>query len=120
MTTNEYSHGALKEFNRDLKKLRKYKHLKKDLNTFIDLVKGLWPRLPIGTVPISNLGQSVTLPIYKVREFYSKDIGKGKRSGFRIIFTFVEDENAIILIEIYHKSGKTNEDRKRILKYFSS
>ena len=118
MKKNKYSHTPIKEFERDLKKLKKYRNLNEDIKTFKELVHGLWPKLPPNTIPISNLGQKVTVQIYKTKSFYSKDIGKGKRSGLRVFFAFIEDQSGLILIEIYHHNSKDNEDRKRIYKYF--
>ncbi len=44
--------------------------------------------------------------------------GKGVNSGFRIIYAQFENEDKIVLIEIYHKSVKEIEDKQRILNNF--
>jgi len=40
-------------------------------------------------------------------------------SGIRVIYAYFEDDDRIELVEIYFKGDKENEDRKRILKYYS-
>jgi len=40
-------------------------------------------------------------------------------SGIRIIYAYYENEDVIEFIEIYFKGDKANEDKKRILKYYS-
>ena len=56
--------------------------------------------------------------------YYNKKIasksfkGKGVNSGFRIVYAHFENEDKIVLIEVYHKSDKEIEDKKRILDNF--
>ncbi len=40
-------------------------------------------------------------------------------SGIRIIYAYYESEDVIEFIEIYFKGDKANEDKKRIIKYYS-
>jgi mRNA-degrading endonuclease RelE of RelBE toxin-antitoxin system len=72
-----------------------------------------------GTVRISDLGDSIKLPVYKVKHFRCSDLkGKGSRSGIRIIYTFIRNKNKIVLIQIYFKGdNQDNHDKERILKY---
>jgi mRNA-degrading endonuclease RelE of RelBE toxin-antitoxin system len=73
-----------------------------------------------GTVQISDIGQDVKDPIYKVRHFRCKALkGKGSRSGIRVIYAYQQDKDKVMLIEMYHKSKQGNENRERILKYFA-
>jgi len=117
---NSLTFFKVDEFDRDLKKLKKFNSLEEDLETFTDLLSGLWPRLPSGTVRISDLGQKVTVPVYKVKHFHCKCLNKGSRSGIRLIFAAIEDDSGIVLVEIYYKKNDgTTEDRKRIYKHFS-
>jgi len=68
---------------------------------------------------ISGLGKDIILPIYKLRKFYSDDFkGKGKKSGFRVIYAYDEENEKITLIEVYHKNKQSNHDIQRIKKYF--
>jgi len=67
---------------------------------------------------ISDLG-TTTLPVFKVRQFTCRSLkGRGGRTGLRLVYAWDAASDAIILIEIYFKSDRENEDRKRILKYF--
>jgi hypothetical protein len=68
---------------------------------------------------ISDLG--IHSPkIYKARKFACKALkGKGAQSGIRVIYAYHEEEDWIEFIEIYYKGDKENEDRRRILKYYS-
>lgn len=109
------------EFTREFKKLsKKYKSLNEDLETYKKALLDKLPNYPPGTVQISNIGKKVTTPIYKVRHFRCKALkGCGVRSGIRIIFAHVPNEEKITFIEIYReKNSKTNHDIKRILKCF--
>ena len=108
------------EFERDLKKLKKkYNTLETDLKKFEEILMGLFPNVPSGTERISRLGEQVKVPIYKAKHFRCECLRKGSRSGFRVIFTFLEDELGIVFIEIYHHNKKSNHDKNRILKYFA-
>ena len=120
--SDSLSFDELSEFKNEFKKLKKkYKTLEADFELFKRVLRAIVPDLPRGTVPISNLGQEVSIPIYKVRKFRCKCLkGKGSKSGIRIIYTFIDDSYSIIFIEIYHKNRKENEDRERIYKYFKN
>jgi len=39
--------------------------------------------------------------------------GKGVNSGFRIVYAHFEEEEKIVMVEIYHKSNKDIEDKER-------
>jgi hypothetical protein len=113
----------LPEFDKDMKKLKKHRTLEKDLARFLLAqvymhhiekhdVKGLY-RIP---------GLGITEPkIYKAKRFSCPSLGGGSNSGIRVIYAYIEEENdrdKIILIEIYYKGVKENENRDRIRKYF--
>ena len=70
-------------------------------------------------VHISELG--IEIPkIYKAKKFACKALkGRGVMSGIRIIYAYYENEDVIEFIEIYFKGDKANEDKKRIMKYYS-
>ena len=115
---------SLQEFDKDIKKLKKkYRTLEKDLERFLLAqvyihhiekhdVKGLY-RIP---------GLGIKEPkIYKAKRFSCPSLRGGSNSGIRIIYAYTEKENdrdKLILIEIYYKGDKENEDRARIRKYF--
>jgi mRNA-degrading endonuclease RelE of RelBE toxin-antitoxin system len=66
---------------------------------------------------ISELG--IETCVIKIKKIASKSLkGRGVNSGFRLIYAWFEEEQRIVLIELYHKNGKEIEDRKRILKHF--
>ena len=44
--------------------------------------------------------------------------GKGNNTGLRLIYAHFEKEERIVMIEIYHKNKKANEDRERIKNNF--
>ncbi len=112
----------LEEFKRDLKKLlKRYRTLEEDLETFIKTQLKLFHKLKVdnkGAVLIDGLG--IEYPkIYKVKKFACRSLkGKGVNSGIRIIYTYYPEDDKIEFIEIYYKSDKDVEDRKRILKYY--
>ncbi len=109
----------VQEFSKDLKKLKRFRSLHDDIYRFkMSLDVQLPGELP-GTERISNLGKNVELPIFKLKHFRCLDLkGKGSRSGIRIIYTFVQKKNKIVLIQIYFKgSNQDNHDKERILKY---
>jgi len=115
---------SLLEFDKDIKKLKKkYRTLEKDLERFLLAqvymhhiqkhdVKGLY-RIP---------GLGIKEPeIYKAKRFSCQSLGGGSYSGIRVIYAYSEKENdrdKIILIEVYYKGDKENENRERIIKYF--
>ncbi|MGD2248156.1 MAG: hypothetical protein PVF58_07090 [Candidatus Methanofastidiosia archaeon] len=108
------------EFRKDLKKLKKkYKHLEKDLKRALKVLT-IEPDNPNRSFRISNLGKPTKFPIYKLKKFRSLDFfNKGSRSGFRLIYAHNRNENMIYLIEIYHKKTQKNENKNRILNYFT-
>jgi len=114
----------LPEFDKDMKKMKKYRTLEKDLNRFLiaqvymyhiqkQNVKGLY-RIP---------GLGIKEPkIYKAKRFSCQSLkGGGSYSGIRVIYAYIEEENdkdKVTLIEIYYKGVTENENRDRIIKYF--
>jgi len=56
--------------------------------------------------------------IYKVKKITCKSLkGKGNRSGLRLIYAFDQNLFQIVLMEIYFKGDKENEDYDRIKKF---
>ena len=111
---------SLPEFDKDLKKLKRFRTLKDDLDIFAEKQLQLFHKLGIdnkGIVQISSLG--IEYPkIYKARKFACRSLkGKGSASGIRVIYAYFEDRDCVEFIEIYYKGDKENEDRERILRY---
>lgn len=110
------------EFEKDLKKLKKrYRSIVDDL----EVVK----KAAIGIYHINGIDNNSIFPIlsyrnsevisYKVKKFASKSFkGKGAKSGLRLIYIFLPKENRIILVEIYYKGNKPDEDKERLGYYY--
>ncbi|MDR4504089.1 MAG: hypothetical protein MRK01_04750 [Candidatus Scalindua sp.] len=112
------------EFEKDFKRLSKrFKTLDDDFKTFIDKQLMITHKLGIdnkGVIPISGLGIEVP-KIYKARKFACKALkGSGGMSGIRIIYAYYEEDDVIEFIEIYFKGDKKNEDRNRIIRYYTT
>ncbi len=105
------------EYKKDLKKLTKrFKTLPEDIET-LKKVLAIEPdeRPPI-SARIGGLG--VEENIIKVRKIACRAIkNKGSNTGLRMVYCYKKEEKEIILIELYFKGDKENEDRERILKW---
>lgn len=104
---------------------RRYKTLEEDLAIFIGTQIFLYHKLSKdnrGVFPISDLGIEGH-NIFKAKKFTCMSLGRtGVYSGIRVIYSYAEkpdDKDEIVLIEIYYKGDKENEDRDRIKRYFS-
>jgi hypothetical protein len=111
-------------FSKDLKKLiKKYRSLKEDLEIFIKAQLFAYHKLQVdnhGVFPINDLGFK-SPQVYKAKKFACKSLkGKGAKSGIRIIYAHIPENDEIFLIEIYSKCDKENEDRERIKTLFPS
>lgn len=110
----------LPEFRKDLKQLiKKYNSLDKNLEE----VKSLLVLSPNETPPFSFRinGLGIDTCIIKVKKIASDNFkGRGRNSGFRLVYAWFSEKRLIILIELYHKNAKESEDRNRILKHFGS
>lgn len=113
---------SIPAFDKDFKKLKKkFRTLEDDLSTCIKTLLKLFHKEKKkidGIFLIPELGIENT-KVYKVKSFTCRSLmGRGVKSGIRIIYAFNEEEDSIIFIEIYFKGDKETEDRKRILKEF--
>jgi mRNA-degrading endonuclease RelE of RelBE toxin-antitoxin system len=106
------------EFKKDLKTLlKKYRTLNDDL----DVVKRVLEVMPDERPPFSFrvADRGIETCIIKVKKMACRALkGRGVNSGLRLIYAHYETEQKIVFIEIYHKSGKENEDRERIVDNF--
>lgn len=108
----------LPEFEKDLKKLKRFRSLDEDLKIFIKAQLKVFHKLNINTGGIFQLtGLPFDKPkIYKAKKFACKALkGRGVQSGIRVIYAYFEQEDRIEFVEIYFKGDKPNEDRQRIL-----
>ncbi len=108
----------LQEFEKDLKQLlKKYRTLKDDLEVVKKVLEVNPDERPPFSFRISDLG--IETCVIKIKKIASKSMkGRGVNSGFRLIYAWFEEEQRIVLVELYHKNDKEIEDRKRILKHF--
>ena len=108
----------LNEFKKDIKKLsKKFRTLSDDISTIKKVLDIRPDERPPFSYRIDGLG--IKTCIIKIKKIASKSFkGKGINSGFRLIYAHFEEENRIVLIEVYHKSVKEKEDKKRIQSNF--
>ena len=113
----------LPEFEKDLKKLKRFKTLQEDLEIFIKTQLNLYHKQKIdnkGIFPITNL-KIEHLHIYKAKKFACRSLkGKGVTSGIRVIYAYNEGKDCIEFIEIYYKGDKKSEDKGRFHKVRNS
>ena len=120
--TTEIKIIRLGEFEKDLKKLKKrFATLDEDLTNLINFQIKLYHLHQVdsrGIFPITGLGIE-NKSFYKVKKFACKSLkGKGAKTGLRLIYTYLESNRAIELIEIYYKQDKENEDQERIKRIY--
>ena len=110
----------LNEFNKDLKSLlKRYRTLKDDLHVVKKVLEVAPDERPPFSYRIDNLG--IDTCVIKVRKIACKALkGSGVNSGLRLIYAYFQVEEKIILIELYHKNDKDNEDKQRILNNFKN
>jgi mRNA-degrading endonuclease RelE of RelBE toxin-antitoxin system len=108
----------LDEYKKDFKRLlKKYRTLVTDL---ADVKKDLEDEpgeQPPFSFRINGLG--ILTCVIKIKKIASDSFkGRGRNSGFRLIYAWFEEEQRIVFVELYHKNDKENEDRDRILRNF--
>lgn len=109
--------STCEEFDKDFKHLfKKYPSLEKDFQDVKDALEQNYQ--PPFTVQISNLGEHILLPVYKMRKVRCASLQSS--SKLRIIFAYdatTQEIQFIQFLEIYAKGEKEIEDRTRIEKY---
>jgi mRNA-degrading endonuclease RelE of RelBE toxin-antitoxin system len=108
----------LEEYKKDLKQLlKKYRTLVDDVDVVKKVLEVNPDERPPFSFRINELG--VTTCVIKVKKIACKALkGRGVNSGLRLIYAWFEVEMRIVMVELYHKNDKANEDKNRILKYF--
>jgi len=110
------------EFKRDLKKLlKRYRTLEEDIDTLINASLYAFHKLDIDTGGIFRLqGLGFEEPaVYKVKKFACRTLkGKGNQTGLRLIYSYSSEADSVVLIELYYKGDKDNEDRARIKRLY--
>ncbi len=107
----------LKEYLKDVKKLKKkFRSLSEDITTLKKVLAVEPNQRPPFSYEISGLG--IDDCVIKVKKIACRSLkGKGRNTGLRLVYAYFEEEERILLIELYFKADKENEDRERILKY---
>lgn len=108
----------LDEFKKDLKKLlKRYRTLEDDLEIVRKVLTVEPKERPPFSYRIEGLG--LISCVIKVKKITCRSLkGKGANSGLRLIYAHFEEENKIMMVELYHKSDKENEDKERIKNNF--
>lgn len=113
----KFDHDSIPEFSKDKRKL-KIRSLERDLERFEKAFSVDKTGLT-GIVRISRLHRKgVKTPIYKARKVRCKGLGKGARSGLRIVFAYYNNVDLLVYVEIYHKNKQSNHDENRIIRHF--
>lgn len=93
------------EFKRNLRQLaKKFRHIKSDLEPLL-------VQLEAGETPGDRI-PGVRYIVYKVR-VQNSDIGKGKRSGYRLLY-YLKFDNLTILLTIYAKNEQEDISLEKI------
>ena len=108
----------LEEFKKDLKQLlKKYRTLNDDIETVKRVLIVEPDERPPFSFRISDLG--ITTCVIKVKKIACRALkGRGVNSGLRLIYAHFEEEQRIVMVELYHKNDKEIEDKQRIKKHF--
>lgn len=113
--------SRLPEFERDIRRLlKRFKTIEDDLEIFIEKQLFLYHKLKVDNKGIFQItGLPMEIPeVYKAKKFACKSLkGRGVQSGIRVTYAYDEEKDKIVLIEIYFKGDKANEDKDRILEY---
>ncbi|MBK8702599.1 MAG: hypothetical protein IPN33_02600 [Saprospiraceae bacterium] len=109
----------LPEYDKDLKRLlKKYRTLEVDMEDVVKVLKIKPDARPPFSYRIDGLG--ITTCVIKVKKIASDSLkGRGSNSGFRLVYAYFQSEKRIVLVELYHKNEKENEDRQRIIGNFT-
>lgn len=115
------NYEATPEFKKDLKKpKKKFRTLSQDLEILKKAVIELYhvDKIDNNSVfPISGFCNNEMLSC-KVKKFASRSLmGRGAKTGLRLIYIYLIKENKVLLEEIYFKGVKENEDKDRLEKY---
>jgi len=103
---------VLPEYSHDLKQL-----LKKFPSLTEDVIEA-YPNGIAGVIVRADRTGLAT-PIFKVRHFRCKSMGKGSRSGIRLTYARPRGEDRVVLCELYrHSPGKTDLDLDRLKRHF--
>ncbi|MBU0489305.1 MAG: hypothetical protein KKA07_13450 [Bacteroidetes bacterium] len=116
---SKISFDELPEFRKDMKRLvKKYRTLEADMSVVRQVLNDEPDAQPPFSFRIEGL--KIETCVIKMKKIASDSFkGKGRNSGFRLIYAWFVKEERIVFIELYHKSQQENEDRERILTHFA-
>jgi mRNA-degrading endonuclease RelE of RelBE toxin-antitoxin system len=108
-----------KEFERDSKKLLKsFSSLRDDFRVNKQYRIELFHEQGVdnnGIFCIEGVSNTDDLKFYKVKKFSCKSLkGRGAKSGIRIVYAYLLEEQKIVFLEIYFKGKQKNNNIKRI------
>ena len=108
----------LPEYKKDLKALlKKYRTLNEDMDVVKKVLSVSPDERPPFSFRIDNLG--IETCVIKVKKIACRSLkGRGVNSGMRLIYALFKEEQKIVFIELYHKSGQECEDKERVIKHF--
>ena len=108
----------LPEYSHDLKQLlKKFPSLTEDVARACKVIEAYPNGIAGVIVRVDRTG--LATPIFKVRHFRCKSMGKGSRSGIRLIYARPRGEDRVVLCELYrHSPGKTDLDLDRLKRHF--
>ena len=117
-TIGRMTFEELEAFGKDLKKLlKKYRTLEDDMSVVKQVLTAEPKERPPFSFRVDGLGLETC--VIKVKKIACRAMrGKGVNTGLRLIYAHFEEEKRIVLVELYYKGDKENEDRERIMKYF--
>jgi hypothetical protein len=122
-TPMKIKYNEIDLFQKDIKRLKRYRTLEEDLETA--------KRNAIELYHLKNINNQSIFPIQgfcsekilicKIKKFACKSLkGRGSKSGIRVIYAFYCNDYKVEFIEIYFKGDKANEDRERIKEYLKN
>lgn len=111
------------EFRKEFRKLEKrYHSLSSDFQSFLQYQ--LFPfhkqnAKNRGIVLLSGLGLPDPIRIYKARKFACRALRKASaRSGLRVVYSYRPDQDELLFLEIFSKTDKSLENRRRLKEAF--
>lgn len=119
------NYDETEEFKRDFKKLlKKFSSLAEDLKVNKQYSIELFHCKEInsgGIVEIQGVGNAAELKFFKVKKFQCKSLkGRGAKSGIRIIYAYLPNDQKIIFLEIYFKADQENERKERMIDFVNN
>jgi mRNA-degrading endonuclease RelE of RelBE toxin-antitoxin system len=108
----------LDEFRKDLRQLlKKYHTLKDDLAVVKKVLEVNASERPPFSFRLNDVGVSVCL--IKIKNMACRSMkGDGVNSGLRLLYAWLEKEQKVVFIELYHKNEKAKENLQRVRNNF--